>query len=245
MATFADDDFQLYHVSNLDSRMFFDLSNLPSAFLTVSLPPGTAGDLVWPFSNLGNTWSSQQTYTDYIEATPPILMLLADAAGANQFFAEIKDNTTTFSTTLGVSAGLTASRFVQAPNQSGDITLHGFSADPPTANFMGKVNRTAQVANIATTNLTNTTPAGEYRISYTLADTTADVTAGILTLTFGWTDDVGATTATATQALTALGRTSGTVTLYLASGNITYGVTHTGIFGTSAYALRVRCEYIG
>jgi hypothetical protein len=67
-----------------------------------------------------------------------------------------------------------------------------------------------------------------------------------VTVTFGWTDDVGATTdATLTQTLIATGRARVTIPLYLASGNITYTVAHTGIFGAAKYALRIRCEYLG
>lgn len=102
------------------------------------------------------------------------------------------------------------------------------------------VARTNQGADVTTTTLTST--VGTYRVSYSLQDTTSDVTAGIVTLTIGYTDGAGATTATATQTLTGVGRSSGSVYLQLASGNLTYATSHTGIFGSAKYALYLSVE---
>lgn len=110
--------------------------------------------------------------------------------------------------------------------------------------IVDRVGLTGQTADIGATNLTNAGTAGEYRISYCLLDTTADVTAGIVTLTFAWTDAAGATTKTDTINLAALGRSQGVFYLQLASGNVTYATTHTGIFGTAAYALYFICERV-
>lgn len=101
---------------------------------------------------------------------------------------------------------------------------------------------TAQGADITTTNFTNGGVAGTYRCNYNLQDTAADLTAGALTLTISWTDGAGATTKTDTQVLTSLGRTSGIFYIQLASGNITYAVAHTGIFGGATYALYISLE---
>lgn len=103
---------------------------------------------------------------------------------------------------------------------------------------------TGQTADIGATNFTNAQTAGLYRINYILQDTTADVTAGTLTLTISWTDDAGATTATASQVLTAAGRTSGVIYVQLASGNLTYATTHTGIFGSAVYGLYMTAERV-
>lgn len=100
-----------------------------------------------------------------------------------------------------------------------------------------------QSADITTTNFTNAGTAGLYRVAWVLEDTTADITAGAVTLTVAWTDGVGATTATATQVLTGTGRATGNYFLIqLASGNITYAVSHTGLFGSAKYALYTTCE---
>ena len=146
---------------------------------------------------------------------------------------------------------LTATRQWILPDATGALVVvgggYGFGADPPASGQMGKVNRTAQVAAITSTNLTNTTAAGLYRISYFLRCTTADATAGGITASFTYTDDVGATTdTTAAIVLTATtSRVAGSFTAYLASGNITYLTTLTGIIGTSKYQLRARCEFLG
>lgn len=86
----------------------------------------------------------------------------------------------------------------------------------------------------------NSSTAGTYRCSYYLEDTTADVAAGGVTMTVAFTDDAGATTVvSAAVPLTGIGilRTSGVFFIQNAGGNITIAVGHTGVFGTSKYAL--------
>lgn len=116
--------------------------------------------------------------------------------------------------------------------------------DPPAvaAGSLGKVDLTGQVANIATTALTNTPPAGMYLVEVYLEVTTADLAAGSLAVTIGWTDGIGATTSTPITglALTATGRATGRQLVQLASGDITYAVTVTGLYGTAVYAVYVR-----
>ncbi len=107
---------------------------------------------------------------------------------------------------------------------------------------MTNVSLTGQAADIATVTLAST--AGLYRVSYSLQDTTADVTAGAVVLTLSYTDGAGATTNTATQSLVGVGRQAGSVYLQLASGNLTYATTHTGLFGTATYALYITVERI-
>lgn len=107
------------------------------------------------------------------------------------------------------------------------------------------VNLTAQVADIGATNLA--TVAGKYLVTCYIATSTADAAAGTASVTLGWTDDAGATTQGFSRALTALGRNNVTqpVYLYLASGNLTYTVTHSGSYGTAQYALRIRVVPLG
>lgn len=143
---------------------------------------------------------------------------------------------------------VTAQREWILPDVYGKLVAVSNGTNPPdTPGDMGIVNATAQAAAIASTNLTNTTPAGLYRINYSLRCTTADVTAGTITASFTYTDDVGATTdTTAAIVLTATtSRQAGSFVVYLASGNITYLTTLTGIIGTSRYQLRARCEFLG
>lgn len=99
---------------------------------------------------------------------------------------------------------------------------------------------TGQTADITTTNVA--TVAGLYQVNYSLQDTTADITAGAVVLTISYTDGAGSTTSTATQVLTGLGRQSGVLYIQLASGNLTYATSHTGLFGTATYALYITTE---
>lgn len=108
--------------------------------------------------------------------------------------------------------------------------------------IVNTVSLTGQVADITTTNLTTT--GNLLRVSYSLQDTAADITAGAVVLTISYTDGAGATTSTATQVLTGTGRQSGTIYIQRASGNVTYATSHTGLFGTAQYALYITTELL-
>jgi hypothetical protein len=139
-----------------------------------------------------------------------------------------------------------AARTQKFPNTDGTFVIVG--NDPPAvaSGALGKVDLTVQGADIGSTNLSNSPPAGMYLITAVLEDTTADLTAGIVTVTFAWTDDAGATTdATLTQTLTGTGRSNLSLPIYVASGDISYSTGHTGIFGTAKYALRIRVLALG
>jgi len=88
-------------------------------------------------------------------------------------------------------------------------------------------------------NFSNAGTAGFYRLSYYLECTTADATAGTVKSTITWTDDVGGTMRSSTAlSLTSLDRILGAqFPIQLASGNIAYSTSHTGIYGTAKYAL--------
>ncbi len=162
-----------------------------------------------------------------------------DAVGAGSGF--------TFSDQITGSAGyvgsdLTASALVLT--DSGKKLISGTVTNLATAGIptVTNVSLTGQTADIGATNLG--TVAGLYLVSYSLQDTTSDLTAGAVVLTLSYTDGAGATTATATQVLTGVGRQSGSVYVQLASGNLTYATTHTGLYGTSAYALHITTERV-
>jgi hypothetical protein len=104
---------------------------------------------------------------------------------------------------------------------------------------------TARTTAVGSTNFTNAAVAGRYRISYYLADTTADITAGTIQLTVASTDGAGATTVASTALpLTAVGRTSGVFYVQLSSGAISYSTTLVGVIGTSQYSLHMTCERV-
>lgn len=104
------------------------------------------------------------------------------------------------------------------------------------------VHLAGQVADITTTNFTNAGTAGNYEVTYYLQSTTGDATAGVLTLSISWTDDANALTITTTKTLATAGTTFGSFPVRLASGNITYAISHTGIFGVAAYRLDLTCK---
>jgi hypothetical protein len=183
--------------------------------------------------------------TDITDGT--ILARLAaneDVAGNWTFLNDVhlESISTGFDAILSVGTPTAARTYKLTHDLSGDIPIIG--NDPPAvaSGFLGKVDLTAQTANIATTNLSNTPPAGVYEVEVILMCTTADATAGTLAVTIGWTDNVGATTSTPITALTlaAVERTTGSQLLRVNSSNITYAVTVTGIYGTSQYAVYVR-----
>lgn len=110
--------------------------------------------------------------------------------------------------------------------------------------FVDSIALTNQGADITTTNFTHGNMAGTYLLSYSVIDTTSDLTAGAITLTIAYTDEAGATTKTANQVLTGTGRTDGVVYIRLSSGNISYAISHTGIFGSAKYALYIDLQRI-
>lgn len=127
----------------------------------------------------------------------------------------------------------------------GMLSVVGSGANPPASGALGRVDLTAQAAAVAFTNLSSGTPAGLYRVSYDLETTTASATETSIQFQLGWTDHIGAVTATgAALSLAATGRDRGEIPLYLASGNITYAASAVGLTN-ARYALHVRAEYLG
>jgi hypothetical protein len=130
-------------------------------------------------------------------------------------------------------------------NYSGSAPVIGRNTGAAAVGAMQILNLTAQGAAIGSTNMTSAGAPGMYRMTYYLETTTSDVTAGTIQFQIGYTDDVGATTqVSAALVLTATGRTSGVLAIYLASGEVAYQTNLTGIIGTSQYALRARLEFL-
>lgn len=162
--------------------------------------------------------------------------------------------------TLETTGGGTNAILVRAPatvtnantiqtllNAVGTIPVVG-NDDPAVASkALGKVDKTAIAAAIASTNLTNGGLAGMYLLDWTLLVTTADVTAGTFQLSVAYTDTLGATTQTSGVAtvLTATSRASGQMVIQLASGEIAYTGVLTGAFNAARAALYIRLMYLG
>ena len=171
-----------------------------------------------------------------------------DQAAANPLYVRWFDSGALAAVTLYAEAGFTGDATHRlAKDIGGRLVVVGNDAPAVAAENLGKVDLTAQTADIASTALSNTPPAGLYEVEVYLLCTTADAAAGTLAVTIGWTDDVGATTSTPITLfpLTATGRTTGRQIVRVASGNITYAVAATGGYGTSAYAVYVRVISLG
>jgi hypothetical protein len=214
--------------------------------------PDADGTLVLLEAN--NVWLNQQEFqTDVVISSGAYLYVtggggieFSGAAYASLPTTVYWFNGATYSATINSS--VTANRDQVIPDASGMYMLVGnsdASSGDAASGEMGYVAASNRNADIASRKLTNGTAPGKYRVTYVLADTTADVTAGAVTLTISWTDRAGATTATATQVLTGVGRQSGTVPIVLASGDITFAVSHTGLFGGAKYALDMTTEWLG
>lgn len=192
----------------------------------------------WPdasgtfMTNISTTTVSNKTLTGSTNT-----IQLDSGATAGTFFRKGSSGVVGVNVDIGP---ISASRKLTYQDFSAVMPLVGKTNTAAAAGTLAGVDATAQAADIATTNLTTTAPAGMYHVLAVIEDTTADGTAGVLTLTISWTDDVGATTATQTQTLAVTGRAVLDQVCYLASGNITYATTHTGIYGTAKYALRIR-----
>lgn len=145
------------------------------------------------------------------------------------------------SVATGTQPYATTSTTVNA-NLNSDMVDGLHSTDIP--NIKQTISLLAQTAAIGSTNITGTNTAGLYRVSYSLLDTTADLTAGTIMVNFTGTDEVGAfTMSSVALPLTALGRTQGTFYLRISgTGSVSYSTTLVGIIGTSQYALFVSAE---
>lgn len=151
--------------------------------------------------------------------------------------------------------GLMATDFGGSPVVINGVTTLKFTAgalvdlgngvaevDIPTDPIVDTEIFTGQVANIASANFLNTT-TGMYVVQAYLVVSSADVTAGVLTLTIGWNDNVAARTDTLTLAMTSTGyATKAFLVLPQGSANVSYAVSHTGIFGTAVYSLYMSIE---
>lgn len=220
--------------------------------------PNLAGSTTLSLPDTTDTLVARNTTETLAQKTLAIsCKLICDSILSGGSFVDTGDNTKVFRViTSGSSTGVrsaiafintVATTYTAMKDLSGNIPVVG--DDPPAvaAGALGKVDLTAQTANIGTTNLSSTPPAGFYEVEVILMCTTSAVGAGTLAVVVGWTDNVGATTNTVITGfiLTATGRTTGRALLRVASGDITYAVTVTGIYSTAAYAVYVRVIALG
>ena len=244
MANFPSDDFSISDPADGSKILNFDVSGYTSGtgFQRAVTLPDTPGYMVLSDD----------------EGSSGHILFSAGGAGLPAFWdaPDFYDNAFRISDSADTAKKLAwevsaitspATRTMTVLNLSGAPVVVGDDAPAVASGSLGKVDSTAQVADVTTTNLSNTPPAGVYEVEVYLLCTTADVTAGTLTVTLGWTDGVGATTSTPITAFTlaSTGRTSGRQLMQVASGNITYAVAITGGYGTSQYEIYVRTVALG
>jgi hypothetical protein len=122
-----------------------------------------------------------------------------------------------------------------------NAVVTGAGTDPPAAGDIGKVDRTGQVANITAQNITSGRPAGVYTLSGALECTVAG--SATISLNETHSGDAGsATSVLATKSMVSTGNALFNVSLYLASGDITWTVTG---YTAGTFAVRMRCTYEG
>lgn len=177
-----------------------------------------------------DTASSGSSFFDITTTTKRMRFVLSGAVGNSNI---VVANTAARAYTLGDVPGL--------------AVMAGNGADPPAGGAIGKINLTGKTADVANTNWTDTTPTGIYILYVDLECTTSAVGAGTIAFRIDYTDDVGAVTneVIVNRALTATGRSIGAWMIYLASGNLVYDITITGIYSTAVYAARARAIYLG
>jgi hypothetical protein len=179
-----------------------------------------------------STASSGCSFADTTTNTKRLRMVLSGAVG---------NNSLTFTTTAARNYGYL--------NEAGNIGITGAasvgSGANATAQAPGKVDSTGLTADFASAQVVTSPTAGMWRIDCYLECTTSAAGATLLTSTWGWTDDVGATTdATQTLIQTATGRSSFSRIIYVASGHITLTVAAT-THSTAVYAIRARATFLG
>lgn len=186
-------------------------------------------------------WTGVQTFTDAAAVNYPVTISLTDTALGNLNILSVYDSTSTNRFILAMKQSFNDGRVQTFQDANGTIALVETSSTIAAA-----INATGQTANITSTD-TGVATGKFYRVSYTLAATTADVTAGAVSASFAYTDESGSTTTTsATVPLTTLGnRATGSFVTFLNSGTLNYSTSHTGIFGTAQYSLRIRVESLG
>lgn len=240
---------------SLPFLQFFSLTGSSTMML---VPAALTGTVTVTLPNASDTLVGKSTTDTLANKTlGPSCKLLADTTLSGVAFTDTGDTTKAMRHVLSACAtgvrnsiqfaNTVATDYTMAVDLSGTVPIVG--NDPPavaTGN-LGKVDLTAQTANIATTNLSNTPSAGFYEVEVILMATTSAVGAGTLAVVIGWTDNVGATTSTVISAfsLTGTGRTTGRALLRVASGDITYAVTVTGIYSTAQYAVYARVIALG
>lgn len=224
---------------------------------------GFTADRAWAFPDESGTIVVSSATTQYTLVLNTGSGMISSTAGVGASFRDTTTNTKRLRMILSGSVGNntftltnTAARNYGFGNLSGNVVVVG--DDPPAvaSGALGKVDLTGQTAGIGSTNLSNTPPAGLYRVDVYAACTTASGSgAPTLDVNIAWTDVVGATNRNCVAEdggltafplpLSATGRTSASMFIQVASGNIAYTTTINAASGSPAYAIYIRVTYLG
>lgn len=122
--------------------------------------------------------------------------------------------------------------------------LIGSVGSQSVTQVVATVSLTGQTADITETEFDNTDTAGFYRINIYLVTEVADAAAGFVQVMIHWSDVSGQQTGVMGADLATLGdhNNDAPIVFYLASGSISYDVTHSGDYGTAQYALYIVVE---
>jgi len=140
-------------------------------------------------------------------------------------------------------AAWTAEQLAELQDMYGDLIRAGQSVTTTFPTVAQSIPLQSQAADISATAFKNVAAPGTYRVSIDLETTTADAAAGTVTYTVAFTDDAGSTSvAVSGLSLATTGRSSSSFFIQLASGNITYAISHTGAYHTALYSLYLCLE---
>lgn len=141
-----------------------------------------------------------------------------------------------------------------AVDASGNMTLaakiisyNGITTDPDTLGVPVLVDfqsATGLSIDVSATNYNNANTAGLYRVSVYVVVTTADATAGSVSVNTLWNDGTAARTVSATASMAATNYAQTITHLLNTSGSVQFSITHTGSFGTAQYAVYLMCERV-
>lgn len=248
--TFDDSLFSIFNHTSTTKKIAFSAASITAGNTRTMTIPDSNGTIAC--INVAQTFTAHPTLDD--SGGGNVNFNIPNAGGDSIFAVVDAANGANTLTLLSPSSALSGASTVQLPVGGGTLITAGSTVLMTNKSIQsGTVNLTGQTGDIGTTNITITpSSVAAYLVEVIALCTTNDATAGALTVTIGWTDNVGATTANVASnvgtfplTLTATGRASGSVFLRRASGNITYATTHTGTYGTAQYALYIRVLGMG
>ena len=247
----TDTTFQL-NVTDPTSTYWFQVNDLTTTgslgfILDAAIPVGFQ-DLIFPSAGgtVITSTATQSIFNKTIGATSR-MRCGSSAADTNGMLFQ-RGTSTTVGLRLNQSAVASAIRDWGVQNLSGTVLIVG--DDPPAvaSGSLGKVDSTGLTLAVGSTNLSNTPPAGIYRVYSVLTVTTAGGADRTIDVQIAWTDSRGAQTRNLAAVLA--GNATNSVefdyTLYVASGNLAYSTIVAGVVGAApTYELRIRVVALG